>query len=226
MNIRSSIKGLTRFEIVLWVTSIVVCLLSFLLSPSKDYLTLISSLFGVTALIFISKGYVLGQILIIIFSLFYGVVSFYFQYYGEMITYLGMSLPIAIFSTISWIRHPYENSQEVTVNKISFKKFMALVSICAVVTTAFYFILGFLGTANLIPSTISVATSFFAASLSLVRSPYYALAYSCNDIVLIILWILASFENIAYFPMVICFVMFFVNDIYGYYNWKKMMKRQ
>ena len=75
-------------------------------------------------------------------------------------------------------------------------------------------------------STISVFTSFLAASLMLFRSKYYALAYASNDIVLIILFILASIENISYIPMVICFIIFLINDLYGFINWTKMSKKQ
>lgn len=75
-------------------------------------------------------------------------------------------------------------------------------------------------------STISVTTSFVACYLAFLRSLYYALGYAANDIVLIILWVMATMEEISYLPMVICFVMFFVNDIYGYYNWKRMRRRQ
>ena len=47
-----------------------------------------------------------------------------------------------------------------------------------------------------------------------------------NDIVLIILWVLASVEDIVYFPMVICFLMFLINDIYGFISWKAREKKQ
>ena len=58
------------------------------------------------------------------------------------------------------------------------------------------------------------------------RSPYFALAYAANDVVLIVLWILAARENISYLSVIICFVMFLVNDLYGYFSWKRMEKRQ
>jgi nicotinamide riboside transporter PnuC len=75
-------------------------------------------------------------------------------------------------------------------------------------------------------STLSVTTSFLAVSLTALRSPYYALAYTANDIVLIVLWILASIQDIAYLPMILCFVMFMVNDLYGFLNWRRMRDRQ
>ena len=94
------------------------------------------------------------------------------------------------------------------------------------VTVLFYFILKVLNTANLFFSTLSITTSFVASYLTFLRSPYYALGYSANDVVLIILWILASVEDISYLPMVACFIMFLFNDLYGFYNWRRMQKRQ
>lgn len=31
-----------------------------------------------------------------------------FAYYGEMITYLGIIMPMAAFSLAAWLRHPHE----------------------------------------------------------------------------------------------------------------------
>ena len=75
-------------------------------------------------------------------------------------------------------------------------------------------------------STVSVATSFFAAYLTFLRSPYYALAYTANDIVLIVLWVISSFQDPSYLSMVACFVMFLFNDLYGFFNWLKMQRKQ
>jgi len=58
------------------------------------------------------------------------------------------------------------------------------------------------------------------------RSPYFALAYAANDIVLIVLWVLASLSDLKYISVVVCFGAFLVNDIYGYISWQKMKTRQ
>lgn len=95
-----------------------------------------------------------------------------------------------------------------------------------VITGIFYFILAYFNTANIVPSTISVTTSFVAVYLTYRRTPYFALAYAANDIVLIVLWVLASIHEIRYISVVVCFAAFFVNDIYGYISWQKMKLRQ
>ncbi|MBO5082044.1 MAG: nicotinamide mononucleotide transporter [Lachnospiraceae bacterium] len=214
-------------EIALWSGSVILIFLSFLLFDRSNYMTLIASIIGVTSLIFCAKGNPVGQVLMILFSILYGIISYGFAYYGEMITYLGMTLPMAVFSLISWLRNPYEkNRSEVKVNYITIKESILMCLLTAVVTAVFYFILEYFKTANLVPSTISVATSFAAAYLIFRRSPYFALIYGMNDVVLIVLWVLAATEDVRYISMVVCFISFLVNDLYGYISWKKMEKRQ
>jgi nicotinamide mononucleotide transporter PnuC len=226
MNIKDSFRALTKFEWGLWLVSVAVIITSSLVVPKPDVLSMIASFIGVTALIFVAKGYVLGQILCIIFAVFYGIVSFSARYYGEMITYLGMSAPAALVATISWIRNPYKKSAEVKVARLTKGKTVVLFLVTGAITWAFYYILGALGTANLIVSTFSVATSFLASALLIFRSPMYALAYAANDIVLITLWVMAAFEDPSSAPMIACFLMFLCNDLYGFIQWKKMRKRQ
>lgn len=217
---------LSRFERRLWFISLLCALVAYTLSPARDALTLIASLVGLTSLILNARGEVLGQMLMVLFSLLYGVISYSFRYYGEMITYLGMTMPIAAAAVVSWMRHPFKDSAEVAVRPLRKKEAAVLLLLTAGVTWVFYYILQAFGTANLVLSTLSVATSFLGASLTFLRSPYYALGYASNDVVLIVLWILASAQNPAYLPMILCFFMFLINDLYGYAAWKRMQRRQ
>ena len=143
---RKSLSGyFTKGEIALWCVSESLIVVSFFIFDRENYLTLAASLIGVTSLIFNAKGNPFGQFLMVIFSILYGIISFTSAYYGEMITYLGMTAPMAVFA---------------------------------------------------------------------------------NDIVLIILWILAAISDISYLSVAICFVMFLINDTYGFINWSRMQKRQ
>ena len=225
MKIVDSIKNLKKHEIGLWIVSLLAIIMSFIIFKNKDYLSLLVSLIGVTSLIFLAKGDFIGQILMIIFSLIYGYISINAKYYGEAITYLGMTLPIAVLSLVVWIKNPY-SKHEVKVSEMTVNKYLVLFLLNIIVTVIFYFILKALNTNNLIVSTISISTSFIAASLQAFRNRFYAIAYSLNDLVLIILWTLASVENNNYISLIVCFVMFFINDIYGFINWTIMKNRQ
>ncbi len=214
-------------NIIIWSVSIVAVIVSFIAFKNREYVYLIGSIIGITSLVFLSNGNPIGQALIVVFAAFYGFVSYSFSYYGEMITYLGMSVPIAVWAFISWLRHPFtKGSAEVKVNTVSKREWLFFAVGAVAVTVAFYFILRALGTANLIVSTVSVLTSFSAAYLTARRSRFYAVFYALNDVVLIILWVLASLESISYVPMVICFFAFLALDTYGFFNWSAMSKRQ
>lgn len=163
----------------------------------------------------------------IIFSLLYGIISYTFSYYGEMITYLEMTMPMAVFALISWLRNPYKgNKSEVKVNSVGRRENVFMWALALAVTAVFCFILDHFNTANIIPSTISVTTSFLMVYLTFRRSPYFALAYAANDVVLIVLWVLASMCDRKYVSVVVCFVAFLFNDIYGFINRQRMKKRQ
>ena len=220
-------KYFSKTEIVLWTVSVTAIILSNCFFDSDNLLSLIASLVGVTSLIFNAKGNPIGQVLMIVFSLMYGVISYSVAYYGEMITYLGMTMPMSVLALVSWLKHPFKGKKaEVEVNTVGIKeqKFMWLLA--AAVTLIFYFILKYFNTANLVASTLSVTTSFVAVYLTFRRSPYFALAYATNDVVLVVLWILASFVNVRYVSVAVCFTAFLANDIYGYLSWQRMKFRQ
>ncbi len=221
------LKSITICEWLIWSISVISIIVCFFAFKNTQYLYLVGSLIGATALIFVSKGNPIGQFLTIVFSVFYGIISYSFKYYGEMITYLGMSAPIALWALISWLKNPYKgNKSEVAVNTLSRKEWFIFLTAAVIITVSFYFVLQALNTANLIISTVSVLTTFLAAYLTARRSRFYALGYAANDIVLIVMWCLASHENITYLPMVICFIAFFVTDTYGFINWSIMHKKQ
>ncbi len=202
------LRYFTKTELALWGISVALILVAFLAFDRSNYMTVTASMVGATSLIFNAKGNPIGQALMILFSLLYGLISYTFSYFGEMITYLGMTAPMALFALITWLRNPFGgNRAEVAVSQLKLFEGYLMLLLTAVVTFGFYFILEVFETANIIPSTLSVATSFIAVYLTFRRSPYFALAYAANDVVLIVLWARASFENITYISVLICFVM-------------------
>ncbi len=215
------LKNLSRREWWLWGGSLLVVTISNIVSDT-DFLTLATTWVGITSLIFAAKGNVWAQFLTIAFSILYSIISFRFRYWGEMITYLGMSMPMAIWSTITWLRNPSsENASEVAIQKLKKHHFYALFGLSILVAGVFYIILQAFQTPNILFSTISITTSFLAATLTMLRSSYYALGYAVNDLVLIVLWGLAAAQNPIYIPVIVNFVIFFVNDMYAFLSWKK-----
>ena len=187
-----------------WLGSLAVVAVSNFLGGDVDPLTLIAALTGVTALMLAAKGQVFAQYLMIVFCLLYGAISCRFRYWGEMLTYLGMSLPMAVWSAVTWRRNTaHEAGSAVAIRRLTGRD------------------LALLDTPNLGFSILSVATSFLAAALTMLRSSYYGLGYAANDIVLVVLWVLASCEDPAYIPVAVNFGIFLFHDFYGFLSWKK-----
>lgn len=226
-RLKSWLQYFSKKEWALWGVSVIFILISFFVFDRKSFMTLPASLIGVTSLIFNAKGNPIGQALMIVFSILYGIISYSYAYYGEMITYLGMSMPMAAIALISWLKHPYKGKRsQVEIGSVKGVEQVFMWVLTAVVTAVFYFILKYLKTANPVFSTVSVTTSFLAVYLTFRRSPYYAIGYAANDIVLIILWTLAALQNVQYISVVVCFLTFLANDIYGFVSWKRMSVRQ
>lgn len=227
IKLRNPFKNLTKFEWGLWIFSLTAIITSFFAVQNTDYANLAVSLLGVTSLIFAARGDVFGMVLMIAFSLLYATVSFFAKYYGETIIYVCMQLPCSITSLVSWLRHPAgKGTAEVRIGKFSKKHIFILIPLVTAVTAAAFFTLRAFNTANLIVSTISVATSLTALYLMILRIPAYALAFILNDIVLITLWGTACATSLNYLALTVCFSIFLLNDTYTFICWTKRKKRQ
>lgn len=225
--IKKLIGYFTKVEIILLFSTSFAILCSFLLFDRENYITLIASLVGAFALILCAKGNPLGQVLVLAFSTFYGFISFSYKYYGEVLTYAGMTAPMAIVSLISWLRHPFEKGKsEVKTESVTKRDVILLLILTPIVTLVFYYVLKIFGTENLTVSTLSVTTTFVAVFLTYKRSKYFTVAYGVNDLVLITLWSLAAIRDISYLSVVICFISFLAHDIYGFISWQRMEKKQ
>ena len=211
----------------LYICSLCVVTVSALFGDGIDLLSLATSLVGVTALILLAVGDVWGQILSCLFALLYATVSLRLHYYGEAITYLCMSAPASFCSVISWMRHPAERGKNVVKIRPLRPVELFGISLAALgITAGGYFVLAAWSTPQLPVATFSLLTSFFASALMFFRSPYYAIAYTANDAVLIVLWGTACFADLRYLSVVACFVAFLANDLFAFVEWRKRQKKQ
>lgn len=224
---RNPFRQLNKKDWCVLIVSLAVVMLCNLLTPTASLTTKVGVVVGAIALVLMAKGDVWGQVLTVVFSVLYGITSWQFRYYGEMITYLGMTLPMALAAVFSWLRHPFQgNTAQVEIHRLTRRQKMGMVLSCVPVTVLFGVLLWRLNTPNLLVSIVSVATSFLAAYLTYFRSSYYALAYAANDVVLIILWVLASVKDISFTPMIACFFVFLINDLYAFSSWNKRETEQ
>ncbi len=175
----------------------------------------------------LAKGKNLGQIFGVLITILYSIVSFKNKFYGEVMIYLIIMLPMYIVGIFSWIRHQNEKTDSVEVNIISRKEWFIVAFIFVGVFAGIYHILKVFNTNELIVSTISVLASLFACYLQIRRSRFSFGFYMINDIVLMVLWGIPVLKGSLFLlPMFLDPTINFINDSYGFYNWKKLEKMQ
>lgn len=222
-----TIKSFSLGEILLLAGSLIAEAVLFAFLPEKNWLSFSASLLGILTIIFMAKGNVLGHCLSIGFSVLYSMVSFREGYYGEMIAYLGINIPICLVAIILWIRNPSASgNNEVKIKKTGWKDLFIVLGLATPVAAAAFFLLYFLGTSNLVLNAASLYSCIIADLLTWRRSKYYAVAFCVNDAIIIAMWTIASLSNFSNIVMVGCFVIFLVNDLYGFIDWQRREKIQ
>ena len=220
------LKDWNKLEKVLLFGSIILVSIVAIIFKS-DLLTTICSIEGIITALLLAKGKNLGQVFGVIITILYSIVSFKNKFYGEVIIYIVLMLPMYIIGIISWARHQNKKTNTVDVNKIDSKEWFLVFIVSIIVFISIYFLLKSFNTNELIISTISVVASLFAVYLQIRRSRFSFYFYIINDLILIALWgIPVIIGNLLILPMVFNPIINLINDSFGVYNWKKLEKKQ
>lgn len=219
-------KNWSIFEIMLMTLSLLIVLVVGLIFES-DMLTIMTSIVGIICALLLAKGLIIGQFFGIAIVVLYSILSYKNAFYGEMIIYLVIMLPMYIWGIVEWFKHKNQETKSVQINSIKKKEWL-IVSISSIVAfIGFYFLLKVLNTKELIVSTLSVVDNIFAVYLLARRSKYGFVSYIFNDLILIVLWGIPVIQgNLLLLPMLVNPVVNLINDIYGVINWTKMQKQQ
>ena len=219
-------KDWTNFEKVLLFGSIIIVGLVGILFKS-DLLTISCSIVGIITALLLAKGKNLGQVFGLLITILYSIVSFKNKYYGEVLIYALLMLPMYIIGIITWINHKNEKTNSVEINTINKKEWIIVSIVFVGVFICIYCLLKAFNTNELVVSTISVLASLFAVYLQIRRSKYSFSFYMVNDIILMFLWGMPVVRgSYILFPMLLNPTINLINDAYGFYNWKKTEKIQ
>jgi len=193
---------------------------------NTDFIASITSLVGIITALLLAKGKVAGQFFGLIIVILYSFVSFQNKYYGEMLIYIFIMLPLYILGIYSWSKNKNQKN-EVIPNTIKTKETVWIICISIIFFIAIYYLLKYLGTEQLFLSTLSVVCSVFAVYLLARRSKYGFLFYIFDDLVILLMWIIPVFNgNLLVLPIVFNPIVNFINDSYGWYRWNKIIKKQ
>ena len=219
-------KEWTKFEKTLSFGSIFIIILVGIVFKS-DILTTSCSVVGVITAFLHAKGKNLGQVFGLLITALYSVVSFKNKYFGEVLIYLTIMLPMYIIGIISWARHKNIETNSVEINRVKKKELGIIIILSGFIYIGIYYLLRFFNTNELIISTASVLISMLAMYFQVRRSRYSFSFYLINDIILTLLWGIPVIKgNLLLFPMFINPIINLISDIYGLHNWKRIEKIQ
>lgn len=212
----------------LYMSLIYAAMIAFGVVFNSGALVIINAIVSSTAIFFIAKGMVIGNILGIGQCVLYSVISYFNNFYGEMILCLCITLPIYIASICTWLKNLRKSEKVVKVNRmLSWKEWAISISIIACMTVGVYFLLRVLNTANLIVSTINVGLNIISGYLLIRRSEINFIFYILNNIVSIVLWsTLIAGGALNNIPTLVLFVVFFILNVIGFINWVRLKKKQ
>lgn len=217
-------KSWSAFEKTLLFGSIL-CVIIVAIIFKSDIITTICSIIGIITALLLAKGNVVGQFFGIMIVFLYSFVSFKNRYYGEVIVYIFIMLPLYIMGIIEWIKNINKETKTVEPNNISFKEWICIFIISIILFIGLFYLLKYFNTSELFISTLSVIGSLYAVYLLARRSKFGFLFYLFDDIILFIMWVIPVLNrNLLVLPMVFNPTINFINDLYGYINWAKIEK--
>ena len=91
-KIANFFKQISIFEYILTIISLIIIVV-FSFAFKVGILKILFSLFGVIMLLFVSKGWIIGEFFSLAYMTLYAIISYFSHYYGEMIISIFISLP-------------------------------------------------------------------------------------------------------------------------------------
>ncbi|MCL2570592.1 MAG: nicotinamide riboside transporter PnuC [Firmicutes bacterium] len=224
-------KGWNKFEISMLVIGIVVPIILAIFFDSS-FLETITSILFITAMLLIAKAKVSGFFLALVAYTLYVIVSFQKGLFGEVITIGLFSIPITIWTILSWLRKCKQCRQgekeksTVQIEGVKYKELSLVIFSQIVMGVGYFFLLRALGTNFLLLSTITLAVNVMGDYLCARRNILGPFFYVIYDALTIALWMMVFLSGVTS-AIVIVFmqVITFVNDTYGTINWAKISKK-
>ena len=225
-GIKKYFKDWKLFEKIILSLSLLIILIVGIIFKS-DFFTLFTALTAVSTTMLLAKGKKEAYILYLICILLYIYVSYSNRYFGEVILYIFLILPMCISSLITWIRHPNKETNTVEVNLITKKERSIVYLLILPLSFCLYYLLRAFNTNELLVSVFTFICSLLANYYQIRRNKMSFYFYIIEDVSLLILWIIPIINgNLSLLPLIINSTFNLISDSYGIYNWKKLEEKQ
>ncbi|HDL5699544.1 TPA: nicotinamide riboside transporter PnuC [Mannheimia haemolytica] len=222
-------SGWTTFEASWLIVFLAIQIGIFIYQPDT-WIATIAAITGILCVVFVGKGKISNYLFGLISVSLYAYISYTFQLYGEMMLNLLVYVPVQFIGFYFWRKNmTSENTvnnagvQEVIAKALTAKQWV-IVAISTLIGTFLYIeLLKYLGSALAVLDGATVVISIVAQILMVLRYREQWALWIIVNIMTIALWTAMYFQNgETSLPLLVMYVMYLCNSIYGYYNWIKL----
>ena len=183
------------------------------------------SIFGIIYIVCKAKHNIFEFILNICSTIFLGVTSIMQHLWLTGAICVIVSIPCQIMGIVNWIRNK-KNDKTKNLQKLSKKVLLILCGVCLALTAGFAGLLWYLDGTLFYLDAIYSATfliGIILASRCYIDQFYFFIP--CNTLGVVMYGILCA-QNINNLPLALLNLVFTITIILGYFNWRKLIKKQ
>lgn len=180
---------------------------------------LIAAITGIFSVVLCAKGKKSGFVFGLINVVFYSILSFTNQYYGEVMLNVLFYVPINIIAYINWSNNYHEQKKEVKARKLTFKQIAVMAIAVCIITYCYHLLLIQLGGAQTLLDGTTTVLSIVASILMARRYAEQWICWIIVDIITVAMWIIAGNPT-----MIAMWSAYLINAFYGYVLWIRKSK--
>lgn len=225
-KIRKYFNDWTVFE-KSWLLVFTILIIGLSLYWQDTLIGVICSLTGIWCVILVAKGRISNYWVGIVNVILYAFISYGYKYYGEVMLNVFYFLPMQFMGAYIWIKNKKPNSKGTVIIKALNNKqrlFWTAVSVIGVVI--YGAVLKTLGGAMPHIDALSTVLSIIAMLLMAFRFFEQWILWIVVDVVTIILWFVVMANGGNDVSILLMWVAYLVNAVYGLYNWISLYQAQ
>lgn len=225
-------SGWTKFEASWLLLFLAIQIGIFVIQPDS-WIATIAAITGILCVVFVGKGKISNYFFGLISVSLYAYISYTFKLYGEMMLNLLVYVPVQFIGFYFWRKNMTNQNtvnnagaSEVIAKALNAKQWGILAIVTVIGTFSYIELLKYLGSALAVLDGATVVISIVAQVLMIMRYREQWALWIIVNIMTISLWAVMYFQNgETSTPLLVMYMMYLCNSIYGYYNWIQLEKR-
>jgi len=207
----------------IWMGVAVTLILILSIIAKTEILKIIASVCGVIYMLGVAKEKRTSQVFGFINTAIYAYLMFSDKVYGSAIYNAFYCLPMLVYTYFTWGKSKEKSKLKVTSYSITDRCHLIMGAI--ILVTVYYVIATRFGVNYALVDALTITCGVFgmyAISKKKIEQWY---AFIIVNIANISMWIIESIKNPSNATMVLMFVIYMINNIYGFFVWKKQIKK-